>query len=93
MRCGYDARDKGGALRSSDGCGKNFSWSDAQPYVPQIIPGKDAVVLRSGSISGGVVVPPRLCTVCWEHVYTGTVFEELSSEAQQMRYDPHSVLL
>ena len=93
MRCGYDARDKGGALRSSDGCGQAFSWTQALPYVPRVAHDKDAVVVRSSSVSAGVVVPPRLCTICWDHIYVGTVFEELSAEAQRMQTDPHSVFL
>ncbi len=38
--------------------------------------------------TGGVLVPPRLCRLCFTTVKRGTCFEELSLAAQRMTANP-----
>ena len=95
VTCGRDASDKGNALHSNLGCGEHFNWDRARRYkakVKAFVPcaaGSGDVAVRTD----GVLVPPRICRLCFGAVHRGTCFEEVSAAARRIGADPFELLL
>jgi hypothetical protein len=106
MTCGRDASDKGGAIHSVLGCGKQFSWDTAPRYQArfQDFTASAGVGGGGGGAAGaadddpiavrltGVQLPARLCRLCFQTVGEGTCFEELSAQAHRICADPLALL-
>lgn len=96
VTCGRDASDKGNALHSNLGCGEHFNWDRARRYKAKVKPFVPSATAGSGDVAvrtDGVLVPPRICRLCFGAVHRGTCFEEVSAAARRIGADPFELLL
>ena len=80
---------RAGKIHSVLGCGKGFKWDKARPYKarfqkfdPRSLKGTSKVQVD------GVVMPARMCRVCFDTIRQGTCFEELSPTTNMLSCDP-----
>jgi len=66
VTCGRDATDKGNLLHSNLGCGEHFNWNEARRYKPKVNSFSPAPDTEGDMFESGLVLPPRLCRMCFK---------------------------